>query len=47
MTFNPIKHPAPDQSQWRHVVGKQCQTDWKHPKSKYRQKPENAANREK
>jgi hypothetical protein len=42
-TFDPIKCSTPERSQWRHVLGEQHQTDWKHPQSGDRQKPQHAA----
>jgi hypothetical protein len=46
MTFDPIERSAPERSQWFHIIGEQRQTDRKHPQSRDRQKPENAADRE-
>jgi hypothetical protein len=46
MPLDPIERAAAERPQWLHVVGEQRQTDWKHPQSGNRQKPENAANRE-
>jgi len=43
MTFDPIKSSTPERSQRRHVFGEQRQTDWEHPQSGDRQKPEYAA----
>jgi hypothetical protein len=46
MTFDPIKSSASERSQWFHIFGEQRQTEWKHPQSGNRQKPENPANSE-
>jgi hypothetical protein len=42
--FDPIQNSGPERSQGPHVIGEQRQADRKHPQSRNRQKPKNAAN---
>jgi hypothetical protein len=46
MMFDPIQSSGPERSQWLHVISEQRQADRKHPQSRDREKPKNAANRQ-
>jgi hypothetical protein len=37
--FNPIENSGSARPQQVHIVGEECQADWKHPESDDRQKP--------
>jgi hypothetical protein len=42
--LNPIQGSRPKRLQRLNVIGEQRQPDWKHPHTRDRQKPEDAAN---
>jgi len=44
--FDPIQSSGPERSQGPNVIGEKRQADWKHPQSRERKKPKNAAHRQ-
>jgi hypothetical protein len=44
--FDPIENSGSAGPQQLHIVGEECQTDWKHPESHHRQEPKNPTKRQ-